>query len=172
MATSFDADVLFFCDLPPVAYVRRREKNNIAVRKSREKKRQEIKRFTDEHAKLKREVDQVRAQNEKLRHLVTVVEDGIVGEKSKTELEALIKNAKKQLHWTWVVVVEVGMEVKVKVGMGMGIIWIDGESLFRWWCVGVWVWRRTVHPSPFLPSLYYVTRLKPDFCGGRPPRSR
>lgn len=41
----------------------------------------------------------MRAQNEKLRQLVTVVEDGIVGEKSKAELEALIRNAKKQLQW-------------------------------------------------------------------------
>ncbi|OQV23591.1 hypothetical protein BV898_02708 [Hypsibius exemplaris] len=80
-------------------YTRRREKNNIAVRKSREKKRQEIKKFADEHVKLKREVDHIRAQNERLKQLVTVVEDGIVGEKSRAELEALIKTAKKQLHW-------------------------------------------------------------------------
>lgn len=83
----------------PDAYVRRREKNNIAVRKSREKKRQEIKKFADEHSKLKREIDNIRAQNEKLRNLVVAVEEGIVVEKSKSEMESMIKAAKKQLNW-------------------------------------------------------------------------
>ncbi|GAU96950.1 hypothetical protein RvY_08314 [Ramazzottius varieornatus] len=85
-------------DRSPEAYSRRREKNNIAVRKSREKKRQEIKKFADEHMKLKREVEQMRTQNEKLRVLVSEVEEGIL-DKSKTELAAMIQKVKKQMDW-------------------------------------------------------------------------
>ena len=80
------------------AYGRRREKNNIAVRKSREKKRQEIKKFADEHMKLRREVEQMRVQNEKLKVLVSEVEEGIL-DKSKTELAAMIHKVKKQMDW-------------------------------------------------------------------------
>lgn len=85
-------------DRSPEAYGRRREKNNIAVRKSREKKRQEIKKFADEHMKLRREVEQMRVQNEKLKVLVSEVEEGIL-DKSKTELAAMIHKVKKQMDW-------------------------------------------------------------------------
>lgn len=84
-----------------VAYSRRRERNNIAVRKSRAKKREEIQQFADKQEKLQSEVDLIIVQNSRLQSLLDEVEDGLLDDtKTKDELTSLVHRAKAQLEQT------------------------------------------------------------------------
>lgn len=79
------------------AYADRRRKNNIAVRKSREKKRQEITRFTEEHMKLQRQCELLKQNNEKLMKVLNDVQEALVEDKAIPVVKSIIVSAKKQL---------------------------------------------------------------------------
>ena len=81
-----------------VAYADRRRKNNIAVRKSREKKRQEINRFTEEHMKLQRQCELLKASNDKLMQTLNDVQEALVEDKAIPAVKSIIASAKKHLN--------------------------------------------------------------------------
>ncbi|XP_055355636.1 CCAAT/enhancer-binding protein delta-like [Paramacrobiotus metropolitanus] len=80
------------------SYSQRRKKNNEAVRKSRESKRQKELRFREDHDKLKKEIEAIKSRNDQLQTILAEIEDGVLDAgKSKQELSALVQNARQRL---------------------------------------------------------------------------